>query len=224
MSDVPMANLRPHWFNSISEIARASLLNSARKRVFRNREFVMMQGDVNRSIFLVESGALESSRLNSDGEEVKFRLVQPGNSVGEVEFASGRRTPITVKSVGKSHVLEFAHADVLSVGMKHPEVLLGVSNSMSALLSTAIEMIDSLMLSSIGERIVWRLRWISNYGEPAGDGWVRIEVSQTDFADMIGMSRQTTNRELKALQERGIIKIEYRSLIINLAAIAETEE
>lgn len=224
MSDLPSAHLLPHWFHDIREEAQAALLRGARKRIFKNGEFVMMQGDANQSIFLVQTGILDCFRSNADGETLRLRLIKPGNTVGQAEFASGTRAQINVKSVGESHVVEYTHAHVLSVGMEFPEVLLGVSNSISRLLSASVEMIDSLVLASPEQRILWRLRILSDHGNPLPDGWISVSVSQSDLAEMVGMTRQSVNRELKALEQKGVLKVQYRTLDVNLAALEKRFE
>ena len=43
---------------------------------------------------------------------------------------------------------------------------------------------------------------------------VRLNISQEHFSSFIGLSRQVTNRELKQLEERGIVSLAYSSITI----------
>jgi CRP-like cAMP-binding protein len=52
------------------------------------------------------------------------------------------------------------------------------------------------------------------------DGTVDLRFSQTDIADMMGITRQSLGTQLKALQAMGAISLQYRSVrILDIPAL-----
>ncbi len=215
MEKVRGEGIGPHWLHDASDQARAKLLARGKTRTFKEREIVFRQGDTNSSIFLIKSGKLEDSRVNTDGEQVILRVLYPGHSVGEVGFGLEDPSPNTVTSITKTEVTVLKYADVIEVGREHPEILIGISKTLSVYVAIAVEWLDTALLSSVRDRILWRLRFITNYSSRGVDGWLRVEIAQADLADMVGITRQRVNQELKALEEIGLVKIEYRTIAIN---------
>lgn len=205
----------PHWLHDASEKARSALLAKGKKRKLRKGEVVFRQGEPNSSIYLLRSGKLEDARTNTDGEQVILRILYPGHSVGEVGFGLEDTAPNTVTSIADSEVTELKYKDVIEIGREHPEILIGISKTLSIYVAIAVEWLDTALLSSVRDRILWRLRFITNYSSRGVDGWLRVEIAQADLADMVGATRQRVNQELKALEETGVVKVEYRKIAIN---------
>ena len=52
-------------------------------------------------------------------------------------------------------------------------------------------------------------------GAARPDGYfVTLKLSQEEFADMLGRSRQSVNKELRALETEGVIRTAYSQFII----------
>ena len=63
-------------------------------------------------------------------------------------------------------------------------------------------------------RVAHRLWMIAEgYGEIDGSRRV-VQLAQEDLAAMLGVSRQTTNALLKALQEQGVVRLGYGEIEI----------
>lgn len=53
------------------------------------------------------------------------------------------------------------------------------------------------------------------FGVPDGDGLrLRLRLTQDDLADMLCVSRQTVNKELKRLEESGVIASTYKTVTV----------
>ena len=59
------------------------------------------------------------------------------------------------------------------------------------------------------------LTLMTSYGLPRGRGVaISLKLSQDEFADMLGRTRQSVNRELKQFERNGIIEMTYSHFII----------
>ncbi len=66
------------------------------------------------------------------------------------------------------------------------------------------------MLSSLDERVAWRLVMIAEgYGQWTDRSYPLVEVSQETLARMLSCSRQTVNQVLRQLETDGLVRIAY---------------
>src|SRR5256885_16248324 len=76
--------------------------------------------------------------------------------------------------------------------------------------------------SNIDNRVAELLaRLAPTHGQPAPDGQgVVLRISQSDLAAMLSVSRQTINKELRLLEQRGLLQAAYgRLTIVDLAGL-----
>jgi hypothetical protein len=126
-----------------------------------------------------------------------------------------------------SPVLDFyAHSDATAIHIPTP-LLTGLLDSepqrwrpmLLMLLRQQRDLRASLMDRAVGgtrQRIAATVdRLVATYGLSDGaESSLRMRLSQEDLADLLQVSRQTVNRELRALAEKGVLAPDYNSLKI----------
>ena len=83
--------------------------------------------------------------------------------------------------------------------LKYPQIALKVVEELSSRLETAEDMIESLALHSVEQRIAQALL---QYGVDQFE----LKLSKRDLAAALGMTQETLSRKLSAWQAEGIIK------------------
>jgi CRP-like cAMP-binding protein len=63
----------------------------------------------------------------------------------------------------------------------------------------------------------------AQHGQGGAEGVeIQLRLTQEEYADMLGVSRQSLNRELRALEQAGAISLTYARLVVrDLAALRE---
>ncbi|MBW3591064.1 MAG: Crp/Fnr family transcriptional regulator, partial [Actinobacteria bacterium] len=87
----------------------------------------------------------------------------------------------------------------------------------SALLREAIERAyDFVFLDLKGRVAKILLEFAGDLGKPAPDGTIiELDLHQADVAAMVGGSRQAINKILKDMENRGLLRLEGRTIVLN---------
>ena len=215
----PMA-LNP-WFGTLSKRNQRALLAAGERLNLRTGEMLYRQGDVPGGFFGVVSGSFKVSTLREDGREGILAVIEAGNWFGETSLFDQLPRPHDVTAL--------TSAEVLVVGQSAFDALMVSSTfarAMGTLLSTRVRLlyglVEDAMLRSIRTRVARRLMALAR-----GDATLALDcrsvipVSQEQLAMMLGVTRQTLSKELKALEQEGVLQVGYcRIEIRSLSALA----
>lgn len=208
------------WFCALPECDREALLAAAEGLNLRSGEMLYRQGDPPGGFFGVVSGAFKVSTLREDGREGILALVEAGNWFGETSLFDQLPRPHDVTALEP--------AEVMVVGRNAFEALMAsptFARAMGVLLSTRVRLLYSLvedaLLRSISTRVARRLMALARGDATlARDCRSILPVSQEQLAMMLGVTRQTLSKELKALERDGVVLVGYcRIEIRSLAAL-----
>lgn len=101
---------------------------------------------------------------------------------------------------------------MLEILAEHPVYWRDVALLMSHKLRLSLINIEQISLMSTPQRLAHRLLMIAQgYGEIAQARRV-LQLPQEDLAAMLGLSRQTINSLLKALEQQGVISLSYGAI------------
>lgn len=208
------------WFASLPPRNRQALLAFGERLPVRAGEMLYRQGDAPGGFFGVLSGSFKVSSLREDGKEGILAVMEAGNWFGETSLLDGLPRPHDVTAL--------APAEVLVVGLSAFEALMGspaFARAISVLLSARVRLlyglVEDAMLRSISARVARRLLALARGDATmARDSRPVLPVSQEALAMMLGVTRQTLSRELKALARDGVIALGYGRIdIVSLAAL-----
>lgn len=149
MREVRGKGIGPHWLHDACAGGRTALLAKGKTRKLRKGEVVFSQGDQNDSVYLVTAGKLSDARMNTHGEQIILRVLYPGHGVGEVGFGLEDSAPNTVTALVASEVTRLKYTDIIEVGRVHPEILIGISKTLSIYVAIAVEWLDTALLSPV---------------------------------------------------------------------------
>ncbi len=224
-ADLALIEHSLRWTEGFSNWAPHALRQlAAGSRLGRHPRKALVASDAHqpRQTLAVVSGQMMVRSISGEGTRYAVGLVGAGTVLG-----TGRL------DVAGSPSLEFhAHSDVMAIHIPTP-LLSGLLDSepqrwrpmLLMLLRQQRDLRASLMDRAIGgtrQRIAATVdRLAETYGlTDDGDRSLRLRLSQEDLADLLQVSRQTVNRELRALAADGVLAADYNSLkILDRAAL-----
>lgn len=175
---------------------------------YRKGEFIIRPGEAPSGIFFIESGLVKAYDITRYGEE-NMLIIRRSEEVFPLIWAlTGQERsiiyealmPTTVRLISRERFSEFVEDN---------------TGALSILLDMAIEMyrIHSERILNLGYRNV-RERLVSylvstagRFGETQPDGSVLLKVplKHQDIGSSISASRESTGREIQALERRGLL-------------------
>jgi CRP/FNR family transcriptional regulator, cyclic AMP receptor protein len=201
------------WDGVASPELTAALASVATRRKLVDRELLYQRGEPGTELFGVHSGYLRLSVSNSDGMEGFVGYYGPGTWFGEVSIFDELPRPTDAYAVGPTEVLVVPAAALRQILDLNPLWYRDFARVLCNKLRFALAHIESTVLP-ISVRIGSRLLDLAQvYGLPSQDG-LRLKLSQEDLARMLGVTRQSINKELRGFERDGWLSLHRGEIIL----------
>jgi CRP/FNR family transcriptional regulator/CRP/FNR family cyclic AMP-dependent transcriptional regulator len=199
------ALLAPLPADDLRELAEA-----ARSVAVRAGEEIFHQGDPGEHAYWVVRGFVRVSGSKS-GTRVVFELARAGDVLGEMAVflgqAGGRRT--ATATAASDCLLAAVHRRDLVALLRRPEFGARMLALLSRRLARTSRLVEDVVFRELPERLASCLvRLCRDHGEPSEEG-IRLAVplTQSDLGEMIGMSRESINKQVGVWQREGVLEM-----------------
>jgi CRP/FNR family transcriptional regulator, cyclic AMP receptor protein len=154
------------------------------------------EGEAGTGLWVVEHGVLRAWTVSSEGRALTIDLLGPGDPVGEPD---GAPVVCSVTAIRPSRLRALAPASAAPA-------LAGRARRAAALAA-------DLAWLDVPSRVERRLQDLAaRFGHQVAEGVVvPFTITQEDLAGLAGTSRESANRAVRALAERGRVEVERRS-------------
>ncbi len=188
------------------------LLQVAHRQQLQRGDSLFLKGSAPDALFGVVSGSLRVSVVAAGGREAVIAVLEPGHWFGEVSLFVGRERVYDTCAVDAAEVAVVHAEDFHRLVDTQPAVHMAFTRLVCMRLRQALAWIDDAILQPLPVRLAHRLLTLDARPGAAPDGAAVLAVSQEDLAFMLGVSRQSVNRQLKLWEEDGTLRVRYRSI------------
>lgn len=184
----------------------------------RRGEWVFVLGDPAEFIYFLQKGRMKITALNEDGQEVLHKIVGPGEMFGDTSTILGIPRTTSAQALETSLLHEVRRRDFESFLRTHPEMSLQLVKSVGLRLKKAEAQLVNVICYDVSRRVREALIDLIKL-EPNGapDRPIKIRITQQDLANLVGASRQKTWQALKELEDAGVLKLKYGSILVTAA-------
>ncbi len=203
-------------FDNVSPEARQAFLQRCERRDYRRGEHLFRARDIANRAYFLESGLVKIYHLSSRGALTIFWFCTPGDLFGAGGIVGSDEQSVYAQSVDQSVVFSIARPAFEEVLQMHPAIALNVIKLLGARLRLACDAMCDHATEKVETRLArLLLRLARNWGEPTSAGVrFRVQISHQEMANMIGASRQTTNRVLREYIRNKWLGQDGRTLIL----------
>jgi CRP-like cAMP-binding protein len=99
-------------FENIAAAAANDALRRAERRVVETGDFVLREGEVNETLFLIESGALTVLKSAGSSDDVEVATLGPGDCFGEISVLVGGAASASLRAASGAVVLSIRLATI----------------------------------------------------------------------------------------------------------------
>jgi CRP/FNR family transcriptional regulator, cyclic AMP receptor protein len=186
---------------------------------------IFAKGDPGSSLFAICQGTVKISVPSVDGHDAVFNLFGKGDIFGEIALLDGRPRTADAVAITDCELFVIERRDFLPLVREEPDIALKLIEILCARLRQTTEQAENLMFLHLPGRLAKALLRLS---ESDGRGCERkVVVTQKDLGNIIGMSRESTNRQLRIWEEQGWVRLERGGIVIlcvkALERIAESD-
>ncbi|HEX3918942.1 MAG TPA: Crp/Fnr family transcriptional regulator [Caulobacteraceae bacterium] len=210
------------WFAALPEAVQAALIEAGRRVSFAKDEWLFAEGDALGGLWAVLSGSLRMAVSVGPSRDVLFEIAGPGAILGHPVGFEGRPRLVTTRAGARTVMLAVPNAALLAISAAQPALVRALGELYHAHVSHILLVAAGALCLTPRAKVAGRLLLLA-----AGrlDGEPLAGVTQSDLAEMTGLSRKSANGHLQALQAKGMIQVEYGGVRIvdeaKLRAVAE---
>ena len=195
-------------------------MKSARMERYSRRTQVLAHDRHRREVLVVVSGCLEISSMSANGRKYVNALLGPGQVAPLVRLLEDVPLAYDYHAHEDSVIVHLPSDAVIAVLDAEPVLWRDVAKLGLQRQRLSIVLLQNQMLNSIHGRVAATLMSLVHFyngqgpGTGESDGGPLVRLSQNDLAAMLGLSRQTINKELGRLVEEGAIDMRYKRIRI----------
>lgn len=212
-------------FACLSETDRQELAKHAVEVPIQKGQFIFREGDPADWFHIVQNGNVKCVKSTPEGREVTLKVLMPGDLFCcEASAFSGDSHPGCAQSMGDGTVIKIHRTAMLKVIQKNPEAAVSIINYLSHRLRESQDNAKGFALDRAEQRVAAILVSLAERSGVQEDQGLRISVRLThqDFADMAGLTKETTSRILSRFKKDQLIAGHGKQLLIlNLPCLQE---
>ena len=179
----------------------------------RSGATIFTKGEPGQSMFAVCRGTVKISVPSSEGKDAVFNFINEGEIFGEIALLDGHPRTADAIATTACHLMMIDRRDFLPLIRDYPDLAARIIDVLCARLRHTSEQVEDIVFLDLPGRLAKALlRLASDHDKPVKDK--KIAITQREIGDIIGMSRESTNKQLRDWQRRKWIRLERGGIVI----------
>ena len=206
--------LRKHpIFCDLEPEALDQLCRYAKHITLKRGASIFCKGDPGNSLFAVISGTVKISISSPDGRNAILNLIGPGEIFGDIAVLDGapRSADATANTNCEFFVID--RREFLPFVRSQPALSMKFIELLCARLRWTSEQVEQIILQNLPGRLASALIGLTEKRklEPANR---TIAITQQEISEMVGMTRESINKQLRAWAARDWVRLEHGAIVV----------
>ena len=204
-------------FKSLSPEDRAELATLLRVQRVKKGEVLFRKESEGSTLYIIQEGAIKIVLSSKLGDEMIVTIFSKGDFFGEMSLLDGMPRSADAVAIEPSRLLLLNRSDFLRFLKKNDAAMETILSSLSIRLRKTDDLLGDASFLNIPARFAKKLLEIGEtFGRKEGDSMqISLRLSQKDLADMIGATRESINKELRTLREKGLVSTTDKAICIH---------
>jgi CRP/FNR family transcriptional regulator, cyclic AMP receptor protein len=205
------------------------LLAHARVAHYRHGEVIFHKASPGTGMMAVLRGQVRISAPSADGREIVLNMINAGEVFGEIALLDGKDRTADAVAQTDCELLVIERRSFIPFLASNPEVALRLLAVLCDRLRRTTEQVEDMLFRDLPSRLAKKLLSLAAAGGERTPRGLRIatRLSQRELGTMVGMSRESVNKQLRQWQLDGIIGTEQGCIVLSderkLQNLAEPE-
>jgi len=180
-------------------------------KVYKKDEFLFHADDLAEGFYYLQSGEIRVFKMDEQGKEVEVVRPNPGDFFGEAIVFVQKRFPSYAQAVKDSQVAFFKKKSFFQTLEREPAIGKFFLTLLAKKCIVLNKRIEALELRTVRQRLIQYL-----LSSCTGDAscLVTLPMKKSELAKLLGTISETLSRNLKQLQEEGLINVERNTIHI----------
>jgi CRP/FNR family cyclic AMP-dependent transcriptional regulator len=209
-----LALLRNHpLFRELPSTIIERLGSYMKRRSVARGSTIFAKGDPGDGLMGVVVGTIKISVPSADGRDVVLNVINEGGIFGEIALLDGHPRTADAIAMSDCQLMVIERRDFVQFLRSQPDVMLKFIEILCARLRRTSEQVQDVTFLDLPTRLAKTLLRLTAEGGAAG-AKRKVSITQRELSQMIGMSRESTNKQLRAWAKRKWIELERGGLTV----------
>ena len=182
-------------------------------RALRKGAILFRKGDEGTCFYVLLSGAIRVEAPSERGRAAVFNFIFPGDIFGELAALDGGARTADAVAMEKTELLVIDRREVLPLLRKYPDFALRFIEILAGRVRRTSEQVEDIFFLDLRGRLAKALIFLQRHG-PADSSTAKIRVTQWEISQLVGGSRESTNKQMREWERRKIIRIERGGVVL----------
>jgi CRP/FNR family transcriptional regulator, cyclic AMP receptor protein len=224
-SSSKLAVLRKHpYFADLAPEAFDQLCRYAKHSTLKRGATICSKGDPGNSLIAVISGTVKISVSSADGRSAILNLIGPGEIFGEVAVLDGQARTADATANTNCEIFVIDRREFLPFVRSQPALAMKFIELLCTRLRWTSDQVEQLILQNLPGRLASALIRLTEKHKLAPGGRT-IAITQQEISEMVGMTRESINKQLRVWATRNWVRLEHGAIVVlnagPLQALAE---
>jgi CRP/FNR family transcriptional regulator, cyclic AMP receptor protein len=207
--------LRSHpLFRDLPSVVIERLGSYMKTRRVARGTTIFAKGDPGTGLMGVLAGSVKVSVASAEGKDIVLNVFREGDVFGEIALLDGRPRTADATTMSDCELIVIERRDFVPFLSGHPDVMLKFIEILCSRLRHTSEQVQDITFLNLPTRLAKTLLQLTGAGEEGSAAKRKAAITQREISQMIGMSRESTNKQLRAWEKRGWIKLERGGVAI----------
>ncbi len=206
-------------FHSLRTEDIQRLSSAIRTQSLKKGEVLFRKGSEGTVLYVIKKGRVKIVLPSRSGDEVIPAIFGETDFFGEMALLDGIPRSADAVAMEACELFVLSRSDFLAFLMENKNAIQSVLASLSMRLRRTDDHLEDTCFLNISARFAKKLIELAEANRPEDDGslLINLDLTQSELASMIGATRESVNKEIRLLREKGLITtLGNRIRIINL--------
>ena len=207
-----LAVLRKHpIFCDLDSEAFDQLCRYAKHAALKRGATICSKGDPGNSLVAVISGTVKISISSADGRSAILNLIGAGEIFGEVALLDGRARTADATANTNCEIFVIDRREFIPFVRSQPALAMKFIELLCTRLRRTSDQVEEVILQNLPGRLASALLRLTEKHKP---GSRMIAITQQEISEMVGMSRESINKQLRAWAARSWVRLEHGAIVV----------
>jgi CRP/FNR family transcriptional regulator/CRP/FNR family cyclic AMP-dependent transcriptional regulator len=181
-----------------------ALASRGRVRRYSRGATIFREGDRGDSLHVVVEGSVRVTVGSARGDEATVAILGPGEFVGDLALLDGLPRSANAVALDPVRTLVVTRDDFRRWLSERPRASLSLLEALSLRVRRTDEVLADLTFLPLPSRLAKRLLALAS---DRPDAAAKLRITQAQLASMLGVSRESVNKQLNDFEKRGWVKL-----------------
>ena len=188
-----------------------------RRRNLKKGDVLFRKGDEGTALYIIIKGRIKITVPSKLGDEITLAILNQGDFFGEMALLDSLPRSADATAVEETLLYVLNRSDFLSFLIHNENAVRSILYALSSRLRKTDDFLTEVCCLNISARLARRLLEMSEslIHENNPGSSLELKLTQKDLASLLGTTRETINRELKILRDRGIVSTSRNLITIH---------